>query len=119
MKFEFDGTEKADQNIEMSKYILEKLIEHKCLRIPSIYIRPEIDSRLRHEINEALKNLQCEIAADEYDATHIVFPEVNYQSENYARPHFKRGDKVWIHWYYLPESYDSWVENTFDFVSSS
>lgn len=119
-EFNFNVTETADQdqnlnqNIQMSKEIFEKLIEHKFFRLPTIYITPDIDDDMRVKINVSLKNLQCEITTEQNQATHIIYPEIACSNESYARPWFKRGQHIMIHWYYLPQSYDLWVQNTFD-----
>lgn len=47
---------------------------------------------------------------DEEDATHIVYPTVDPLEEEYARPVFRRGNHVLVHWYYLPDSHDTWAQ---------
>jgi SWI/SNF related-matrix-associated actin-dependent regulator of chromatin subfamily C len=90
------------------------LIDAEIFRLPTIYIRPEVDRALASKIREIITNHQAEITEEEEDATHIVFPEVDPLPEEYARPLFKRDKFVMLHWYYFPESYDSWVANNFD-----
>ncbi|XP_031624506.1 SWI/SNF complex subunit SMARCC2 isoform X2 [Contarinia nasturtii] len=117
-KFEFNVTKTArkdkDPNIQMATEILENLIDQECFRLPTAYIRPEVEEELREQITEILKERQCEITEDEDQASHIIYPELDPLPDDYARPSFKRGKNVMIHWYYLPESYDSWVANTFE-----
>lgn len=116
-KFEFNlaktPRKDKDPNTTMAIEIEDTLIEQECLRLPVAYIRPEIDEDLRERICEILKGRKGEITDDEEDATHIIYPETE-AGEDYARPSFKRGKNVMIHWYRMPESYDSWVPNTFD-----
>lgn len=45
----------------------------------------------------------------EEEATHIIYPVVDPLDEEYARPAFRRDRMVMMHWYYFPDSYDSWV----------
>lgn len=90
------------------------LIDAECLRLPVVYIRPEVDKALASKIREIISNHQGEITEDEEEATHIVYGMVDPLPEDYARPSFKREKNVMLHWYYFPESYDSWVPNTFD-----
>lgn len=117
-KFEFNVTKTPrkdkDLNVQMATEIEETLIEQECLRLPVAYIRPEVDEELREQITEILKGHKGEITEDEEDATHIIYPEVEPFPDDYARPSFKRGKNVMVHWYYLPESYDTWAAITFD-----
>lgn len=45
----------------------------------------------------------------ETEATHIIYRTVDPLDEEYARPSFKRGGNVNMHWYYFPDSYDTWL----------
>lgn len=47
---------------------------------------------------------------DEEDATHIIYPAVDPLEEEYARPVFRRGNNVLVHWYYFPDSHDTWAQ---------
>ena len=42
-------------------------------------------------------------------ATHIVYPTQDPLEEEYARPLFRRDKYTMLHWYYFPDSYDTWV----------
>lgn len=97
----------------MAKQIFEELINQKFFRLPSVYIRPEIDEDVRKKLIVILRNLQCEITEDKGQATHIIYPDIDPFPEEYARPSFQSGNNVMMHWYYLPESNDSWIPNTF------
>lgn len=123
-KFEFNVTKAQarkdkDPNLQLFVEIETALIEAECLRLPVAYIRPEVDDDLRERITLIIQNHQGEITEDEEDATHIIYPIVDPLPEDFARPTFRRGKNIMIHWYYFPESYDSWVANTFDLPVSS
>lgn len=109
---EFNFTQ-ADPNIQMSKEIFERLIEHKFFILPTIFIRPEVDDDTRSRINDIVKSIRCVITTEQDDATHIIYPEIRCSADAYARPWFKSGQHIMLHWYYLPHSYNSWVQNTF------
>lgn len=118
-KFEFNVTKSQarkdkDPNTQLLVDIETALIEAECLRLPVAYIRPEVDAELREKITEILQNHQGEITDDEEDATHIIYPIIDPLPEDFARPTFRRGKHIMIHWYYFPESYDSWLPNTFE-----
>lgn len=112
--FDVNNTALKDSYIQMSKEVFEKLVEHKCFRLPTLYIRHDISDDLRKQISNILKNHQCDVTDNQNEATHIIYPEIDLLPEDYARPSFKRGKFVMLHWYYLPESYDSWIEDTFN-----
>lgn len=117
-KFEFNVTKKQSKDkepyIQMSNEIELTLIEQECLRLPVAYIRPEVDDETREKITSVLTNYQGVITTEVDQASHIIYPEVDALPDDYARPSFKKGKHVMMHWYYLPESYDSWLSNTFE-----
>ncbi|EDW41975.1 GM25739 [Drosophila sechellia] len=116
-KFDFSigkNPTRKDPNIQLLIEIEQALVEADLYRIPYIYIRPEIEKGFEGKLREILDNRRVEIVSDEEDATHIVYPVVDPHPDEYARPIFKRGGHVMLHWYYFPESYDSWVVNNFD-----
>jgi SWI/SNF related-matrix-associated actin-dependent regulator of chromatin subfamily C len=52
-------------------------------------------------------------------ATHIIEPDIDVpvdsedtSSEEYCRVLKKQGDKVFVHWWYYPDSYDSWISSS-------
>lgn len=115
-KFDFDFTgtcEDIDPQIKMAIEVQKTLINVKCIRLPIVYIRPEVNDTLREQIAKILKEHQGEITEDKEEATHIIYPEIEANGEH-VRPSFKRGTNVMIHWYRRPESYDTWMTNTFD-----
>lgn len=116
-KFDFSigkNPTRKDPNIQLLIEIEQALVEADLYRIPYIYIRPEIEKSFETRLREILDNRRVEIVTDEEDATHIVYPVVDPHPDEYARPIFKRGNHVMLHWYYFPESYDSWTLNSFD-----
>ncbi|XP_059622605.1 SWI/SNF complex subunit SMARCC2 isoform X2 [Phlebotomus argentipes] len=116
-KFDFSmakNTARKDVNMPMLLEIETALIEGECLRLPVVFIRPEVDKALASKVEAIIKKHQGEMADDEEDATHIIYPVVDPLPEEYARPSFKREKNVMMHWYYFPESYDSWLANNFD-----
>ncbi|XP_053692375.1 SWI/SNF complex subunit SMARCC1 isoform X1 [Sabethes cyaneus] len=116
-KFDFTVNKnpmRKDPVIQMLLDMETALIEAECMRLPIVYIRPEVDKATANRITDIVTNHQGEMTPDEEEATHIVYPAVDPLPEDYARPTFRRDKHVMIHWYYFPESYDTWVPNTFD-----
>lgn len=95
--------------------IESSLIDAECLRLPVVYVRPDVEKQLACRIKEIVTNRQGEITEDEEEATHIIYNIVDPLPEEYARPSFRREKNVMLHWYYFPESYDSWISaNSFE-----
>uniref|UniRef100_A0A1B0DH08 Uncharacterized protein n=2 Tax=Phlebotomus papatasi TaxID=29031 RepID=A0A1B0DH08_PHLPP len=116
-KFDFTvtkNTSRKDPNTQMLVEIETALIEAECLRLPVVYIRPDVDKALAAKVKDIIMKHQGELTEDEEEATHIIYPVIDPLPEEYARPAFKRDKNVMMHWYYFPESYDSWLPNNFD-----
>lgn len=116
-KFDFTVNKnpmRKDPIIQMLLDMETALIEAECMRLPIVYVRPEVDKGTANRITDIVTNHQGEMTLDEEEATHIIYPAVDPLPEDYARPTFRRDKHVMIHWYYFPESYDTWVPNTFD-----
>lgn len=116
-KFDFTVAKNAvrkDPNTQMLLDIETALIESECLRLPIVYVKPEVDKSTSNRVKEIITNHQGEITEDEEEATHIIYPAADPLPEEFARPNFKKDKHVMIHWYYFPESYDSWVPNNYD-----
>lgn len=116
-KFDFTVNKnpmRKDPIIQMLLDMETALIEAECMRLPIVYVRPEVDKSTANRITDIVTNHQGEMTLDEEEATHIIYPAVDPLPEDYARPTFRRDKHVMIHWYYFPESYDTWVPNTFD-----
>lgn len=116
-KFDFSTPKTAsrkDPNIQMLEVIERALIESECFRLPIVYVRPDVDKQLAAKLRSIIDSHQGEITDDEDEASHIIYPIVEPLSEDFARPTFRRGNHIMIHWYYFPDSYDSWVPNAYD-----
>lgn len=116
-KFDFTvnkNTMRKDPNVQMLMEIESALIETECLHLPVVFIRPDVDKALATKVKDIVQGHQGDITEDEEEATHIVYPIVDPLPEEYARPQFKRDKNVMVHWYYFPESHDSWVSSNFD-----
>ena len=48
----------------------------------------------------------------------MVYPTQDPLEEEYARPMFRRDKYTMLHWYYFPDSYDTWVTGQSDATHS-
>lgn len=100
---------RMDRAIEMLVAAERALVQNRCLTIPCVYVRPDVDKTTASKVKEVVRRHQGTIAEAEADATHIVYPPVDPLEEEYARPCLKRDRSVLLHWYYFPDSHDSWT----------
>ncbi|XP_047995690.1 SWI/SNF complex subunit SMARCC2 [Leguminivora glycinivorella] len=112
-KFDFQvgkNPSRKDLNVQMMMEIESSLLGAEVVRSPSVFIRPDVDKATANKVKDIVVNRQGEICDDEEDATHIIYPNVDPVEEEYARPVFRRGSHVLVHWYYLPDSHDTWAQ---------
>ncbi|VVC40429.1 Homeobox domain-like,BRCT domain,SMARCC, N-terminal,SANT/Myb domain,SWIRM domain,SANT domain,SMARCC [Cinara cedri] len=101
---------RMDRSIEMFMNVEKALIHAKCLSMPVILINPDVDKTVQNRIKDIIKRHQGTITENEQEATHILFPVVDPLDEEYARPVYKNKERwTQMHWYYFPDSHDSWV----------
>ncbi|KAJ8945615.1 hypothetical protein NQ314_009143 [Rhamnusium bicolor] len=84
---------------------------HKCQIIcpPIVYIRSDIDKPVVHKLKDIIRRRNGQIVETEDTATHIIYGSVDPLKEEYGRPVIKRDKMVMMHWYYFPNSFDTWV----------
>ncbi|XP_018334156.1 SWI/SNF complex subunit SMARCC2 isoform X2 [Agrilus planipennis] len=110
-KFDFQSgkTAKNDKLIEMFQAMEKALIQNKFHSYPLIYIRSEVDKSVASKLKEIIRKRSGQVVENEDNATHILYPHCDPLEEEYARPGIRRDKMVMMHWYYFPESYDTWV----------
>jgi len=111
-RFDFQSPSRKDANMECFKEIERVLISNKCWSKPQIYIDTEIDKDLRSQLQDIVKRHEGKIVDDEDEATHVVFDEQDPLEDEFARAALKRDKQTLFHFYYMPDSYDSWCPVT-------
>lgn len=87
----------------------KSLIQNKLYALPVIYVKSEVDRNLSLKLKEIIRKRNGQVADTEEMATHILYPHCDPLEEEYARPWFKREKMLMMHWYYFPDSYDTYV----------
>lgn len=103
------NTNRLDKVIEMFQAMEKILIQNKFYILPIIYIKPEVDKNVAAKLREIIRKRNGQIVESEEAATHILFPHCDPLEEEYARPGIRRDKMIMMHWYYFPDSYDTWV----------
>ncbi|XP_055997804.1 SWI/SNF complex subunit SMARCC2-like [Ostrea edulis] len=110
-RFDFQSPSRMDRNVEMFLQIEKTLVQNKCLIMPNIYIMTDMDKVLLPKLKDIIKRHQGSITDDDEEATHIVhvLPSHPPGEEEFIRAVMKRDRNAMIHWWYTPDSYDSWI----------
>lgn len=110
-RFDFQSPSRVDRNVEMFMQIEKSLVQNKCLTLPHIYIRPEVDKCLIPKLKDIIKRHQGSICDNIDNATHIVHPLSAHPGldDEWFRPVMKRDRHCMVHWWFYPDSYDTWV----------
>lgn len=110
-RFDFQSPSRVDRNVELFLNIERSLKEKNMLLLPKIYFSREVDSKQMAKMKDIVKRHQGSLVDDKEKATHIVqsLPPTLSNDEEWIRPIMKRDKQVLVHWWYHPDSYDSWI----------
>lgn len=109
-RFDFQGPSRMDRNVEMFMNVEKVLLQNKLLSMPIIFVRSDVEKSVATRVKDIVKRHQGTVTDNEEEATHIIYPVCDPLDEEYARPVMKRDRMVILHWYYFPDSHDSWVQ---------
>ncbi|KAK2174317.1 hypothetical protein NP493_811g01012 [Ridgeia piscesae] len=112
-RFDFQSPSRVDRNVEMFMQIERSLVQNNCLVRPVIFLHQEVEKILVAKLKDIVKRHQGTIVDKPADATHIVYrlPPTAREEEEWLRPVMKRDRNILIHWWYYPDSYDTWMED--------
>lgn len=85
------------------------LIQNKLYSNPIVYIHPNVDKAIGQKIKEIIRKRNGQVIETEENATHILYSPAEAPVEEYGRPVTKIDKMVLMHWYYFPDSFDTWV----------
>lgn len=111
-KFDFQAAKsqsRLDRLMDMFQMIEKSLIQHKFYSFPVICIRTEVDKNLTSKLKEIIRKRNGVVTDNEANASHILYPHCDPLEEEYARPGGRQDKMIFMHWYYFPDSYDTWV----------
>ncbi|XP_076034317.1 SWI/SNF- related protein mor isoform X2 [Oratosquilla oratoria] len=110
-RFDFQSPSKKDANVDLFKEVEKALIASKCWTKPIVYIHNDVDKELREELLEIIERHNGKVTKEEEEATHIVTDENDPLDDEFVRPVMRRDKQTLFHFFYMPDSYDTWVPN--------
>ncbi|XP_077993048.1 SWI/SNF complex subunit SMARCC2-like isoform X2 [Glandiceps talaboti] len=113
-RFDFQSPSRMDRNVEMFMNIEKTLVQNKCLSMPHVYIRSDVDTKLTTKLKDIVTRHRGTITDDQNTASHIVHPPPSreVEAEDWLRPLVGRDRITLVHWWYYPDSYDTWVSTS-------
>ncbi len=107
-RFDLSSPSRKEANLEMCQRVEEALEKNGLHTTPRLLLRKDLSKEDRDKVKAIAKRRGADIVEDEDDATHIIYPVTDPDSEIYCRAVFKRGEKCLVHFYRMPESHDNW-----------
>lgn len=110
-RFDFQSPSRVDRNVELFLNIERSLKEKGLLLLPKVYFSSNVESKQLIKMRDVVKRHQGSIVEEKEKATHIVHsaPPSSNSDDEWIRPIVKRDKQVLVHWWYHPDSYDSWI----------
>ncbi|KAI9493464.1 hypothetical protein BDB00DRAFT_823167 [Zychaea mexicana] len=117
-KFDF-GPSKKSKNADLIKGIREELQQAGLIISATIGLSDTVPDSARKTIKSLAKKIHLQVLDDASEATHILhgpLHEYEVGEEEWFRTLEKRDRNVLVHWWYFPDSYDSWLPQTDQFA---
>ena len=89
---------------------LRKTLRHKMKKI--IYFSEKIESEHRETLKSIAEMNGATISESKEDATHLIYQHSHFRKPNreHCTPLKTWDDRVLVHWWFSPPSYQSWVD---------
>jgi len=101
--------------LEMLQEVERELIKRKQLQMPRLFFAPALGSAEIDRLSAIARKHGASVVSSPREATHIVYPdppgttEAETEAEDYCVSLKRKGNQVLTHWWYFPDSYDSWI----------
>ena len=112
-RFDLSSPSRKEANFEMCQKVEEVLEKKRFHASHKLYLHKDLTKDEKEKVKELSKKLKASITENEADATHILYPSTDPDSDIFCRGVFKRGDKCLVHFYRMPESHDNWGQVSF------
>ncbi|KAJ2502972.1 SWI/SNF and RSC complex subunit Ssr2, partial [Coemansia sp. RSA 2052] len=97
---------------ELLEAVRLKLLDNRQLPLVKVYLSEDIPDDKRASLSATVQSLGGHLVTSEHDATHVV-DSIEVRSgdggDDWFRTLSKQDDRVLVHWWYTPDSYDAWM----------
>jgi len=107
-RFDLSSPSRKAANLMMCQSVQDHLIKENFFTLPVVNIKDNVNGKDKDRIKDIIKKRGGKITSNADEATHVVHPKVDLNTEVYCRPVFRRADKCLIHFLYMPDSSDQW-----------
>ncbi|KAI9289751.1 hypothetical protein BC943DRAFT_315067 [Umbelopsis sp. AD052] len=118
--YDFITAAKRTLVIDMIVHITEVLIEKNVIRKPRIAFAANVDDQNRKALAKLARSTGANVVSDASKATHVLhgsMEDIDNGEEEWFRTLEKRDGRVLIHWWYYPDSYDTWLPESQQFMA--
>ena len=107
-RFDLSSPSRKEANLEMCQKVEEVLVKKGFHVNPKFYLHKDLSKEEKDQAEALAKQRKATIVETEEDATHILHPSTDPDSEMFCKGVFKRGAFCLVHFYRMPESHDNW-----------
>lgn len=113
-RLEFSNIDKRDFYMDLLRRIHRNLLQAGLIPAVKVFLAPNVDSA-HHAVLRAIVQKRGLMVGTAASATHIVYPDPDgtaaeeTEGTDYCRALQYRENAALVHWWYYPDSYDSWI----------
>ena len=113
-RLDFQTPAKRDANLQLLMSVERVLLDRGLLKRPRIAFHRSVPASARPALKALFALVHAEEAASASTASHVLFPSppAEDDDEDWFRPLEKRDRRAFVHWWYYPDSYDSWIPDS-------
>ncbi|KAI8340710.1 hypothetical protein BC941DRAFT_500290 [Chlamydoabsidia padenii] len=118
-QWDLNNTTRKAKIMELIQLIRDSLTENGFITTPRIAFGGSVPSLAKKKLATIVRRIGGDLVDMRADPTHILhgpLHEYEDMEEDWFRTLEKQGDKVLVHWWYYPDSYDSWLTQTEQFA---
>ncbi|KAI8358401.1 hypothetical protein BD560DRAFT_405946 [Blakeslea trispora] len=120
-KWDFTNPTKKQKNADLVQFIRTVLIKCNLIHVPKIAVADSVDDTVKKTVMSLAKKMGATFVENKSEATHILHGQLYEYSkegieEDWFRTLEKDGNMVLVHWWYYPDSFDSWLIQTKQFA---
>lgn len=103
--------------MEMLEIVENRLLASGHLSWPSVYLSGSLEGKFQARLREIVKSHRGKVVTSPHKATHIIEPKQEGDPDEdpdleYLRTIDHRDRMNLVHWWYYPDSYDTWLPAT-------